>query len=66
MEEMKKRIPNAEDKYPIEIEIGLVDEKTNCLVRWPGYPHIFENQGWDMWKREPNGHICKELCYACC
>ncbi len=34
---MKKRIPNAEDKYPIEIEMGLLDEKTKYLVGWPGY-----------------------------
>ncbi len=34
---MKKRIPNAEDKYPIQIEMGLLDEKTKYLVGWPGY-----------------------------
>jgi hypothetical protein len=34
---MKKRIPNAEDKYPIQIEMGLLDEKTQYLVGWPGY-----------------------------
>ncbi|MBI5296906.1 MAG: hypothetical protein HY869_15605 [Chloroflexi bacterium] len=34
---MKKRIPNAEDQYPIQIEMGLLDEKTKYLVGWPGY-----------------------------
>jgi hypothetical protein len=34
---MKTRIPNAEDKYPIQIEMGLLDEKTKYLVGWPGY-----------------------------
>lgn len=34
---MKKRIPNAEDKYPIQIEMGLLDEKTKYLIGWPGY-----------------------------
>jgi len=45
MEEMKKRIPNAEDKYPIEIEIGLIDEKTKYLVGWPGNHTYFRKSG---------------------
>ena len=42
---MKKRIPNAEDKYPIEIEMGLLDEKTQFLVGWPGYRTYFNKSG---------------------
>jgi len=42
---MKKRIPNAEDKYPIEIEMGLLDEKTQYLVGWPGYRTYFNKSG---------------------
>ena len=42
---MKKRIPNAEDKYPIEIEMGLLDEKAQFLVGWPGYRTSFNKSG---------------------
>jgi hypothetical protein len=42
---MKKRIPNAEDKYPIEIEMGLLDEKTKYLVGWPGYRTLHRKSG---------------------
>ena len=42
---MKKRIPNAEDKYSIEIEMGLLDEKTQFLVGWPGYRTYFNKSG---------------------
>ena len=42
---MKKRIPNAEDKYPIEIEMGLLDEKAQYLVGWPGYRTSFNKSG---------------------
>ncbi len=42
---MKKRIPNAEDRYPIQIEMGLLDEKTQYLVGWPGYRTYFNKSG---------------------
>ncbi|MFZ5878364.1 MAG: hypothetical protein ACOY0R_03245 [Chloroflexota bacterium] len=42
---MKKRIPNAEDQVPIEIEMGLFDEKAQYLIGWPGYRTAFRKSG---------------------
>jgi hypothetical protein len=42
---MNKQILNAENRYPIEIELGLLDEKTQFLLGWPGYRTSHDKSG---------------------